>query len=411
MFFKLAHSLIVGTFLVCPIIAFWRAARTRKNSVAIQPMQRFRLTAMLGLAAGIIVCVVYAAALHGRLILSQTLLAAYLATSLLLLLQAGDHLLWNISRRIFALDQPGRSRLVYNLRGFSALTLRAMVVFGIGLPYVLATAMTYRPRVEPRDNPQSLYGWNYQTVSFRSTDGVRLAAWWIPSGDSGKTVLLCPGPNSDKASQLALVKRLARDDYNILMLDFRAHGNSAGQLCSFGAMEKNDVLGAMRWLRTKQPAACRKVAGLGVSSGGAALLAAAADPSPEGQNIDALAVYDTYDRLDNEVRSLTDQYIPGPLGWFVNHIGLPLASCQVGADLSAFSPATEIKSIWPRPVLIIHGLDDEYVPFEEGQALYDSALQPKMNLWIEKCGHDAAIKNETAARLVRRCFDAAQRVI
>jgi fermentation-respiration switch protein FrsA (DUF1100 family) len=207
------------------------------------------------------------------------------------------------------------------------------------------------------------------------------------------------------------VKRLVPDGYNILILDFRAHGNSGGQLCSFGALEKNDVLGAMRWLRANQPNACRKVAGLGVSSGAAALLAAAADPSSEGQGIDAIAVYDTYDRLDNEVHALTQQYIPGPLGWCVNHIGLTLASCQVGTDLAAFSPEDQIKAIWPRPVLVIHGFDDEYIPFEQGQALYDSAMQPKMNFWIERCGHDAAIKNEAAARLVRRCFDAAQRMI
>jgi fermentation-respiration switch protein FrsA (DUF1100 family) len=411
MLFHFAHLLIAGVYWVAPIAAFLLARAGRGRFNALHPMRRFRLTALLGLAAGAMVCVVYAAALHGQLIFSQVLITAYLATSLLLLLQLGDHLLWNVSRKMFGLDRPGRSPVLYNLRGMSALILRALVVFAVGLPYVLATALTYRPRVDPVDNPQSLYHWNYQEVSFRSIDGLHLAGWWIPSTDARKTVLLCPGANADAASQLNLVKRLLPDGYNLLILDFRAHGHSGGQLCSYGAMEKNDVLGAMRWLRSTHPTACTKVAGLGVSSGAAALLAAAADPSAEGQNIDAIAVYDTYDRLDNEVRVLTDQYIPGPLGWCVNHIGLTLASCQIGTNLAAFSPETEIKSLWPRPVLIIHGFNDEYIPFDQGQALYDSALQPKMNLWIERCDHEAALKNDAAARLVRRCFDAAQRMI
>jgi len=184
-----------------------------------------------------------------------------------------------------------------------------------------------------------------------------------------------------------------------------------GQLCSFGDLERNDVLGAMRWLRLTHPNACKKVAGIGVSTGGAALLAAAADPSPEGQNIDAIAIYDSFDRLENLMTSQVDQFVPSPLSWCVEHLGLPFAGYQVGAHLSDFSPAAEIKAIWPRPVLIIHGMDDEFIPFEEGESLYDSALEPKMNLWIERCSHAGAIKNAAAARLVKQCFDAAQRVI
>jgi fermentation-respiration switch protein FrsA (DUF1100 family) len=273
--------------------------------------------------------------------------------------------------------------------------------------------MTYRPRMAATADPQTLYHWNFASVEFPATDGTRIAGWWIPSvhGDSSKTVLLCPGTNASMATQLSLVRRLVPDGYNVLAFDFRAHGDSGGQLCSFGDLERRDVLGAMRWLRSNHADACKRVAGVGVSGGAAALLAAAADNSPEGQNIDAIAVYDTYDRLDKEVAALSSEFIPGPLSWFVDHLGLPMAGCQVGVDLSAFSPAKQIKLVWPRPVLVIHGMDDEFVPFEEGQDLYDSALEPKMNFWISRCGHAQAIKNDAAARLVRQCFDAAQRVI
>ena len=112
----------------------------------------------------------------------------------------------------------------------------------------------------------------------------------------------------------------------MLVFDFRAHGESGGQLVSFGDLERNDVLGAMRWLRKTHPAACKKVAGIGVSTGGAALLAAAADPSPEGQNIDAIAIYGSFDRLDNAVGSLVDRFVPSPLSWFVDRLAVPMAA-------------------------------------------------------------------------------------
>jgi alpha-beta hydrolase superfamily lysophospholipase len=322
-------------------------------------------------------------------------------------------MLWIVSRWVFRLHRHDGPAWWYSLRAATGLLVRAALIFCVGLPYVLATMMTYRPRMAATQDPQTLYHWNFETVEFPATDGTRIVGWWIPAihGDSSKTVLLCPGTNADMATQLPLVRRLVPDGYNVLVFDFRAHGESGGQLCSFGDLERQDVLGAMRWLRQNHPQACKKVAGLGVSGGAAALLAAAADDSPEGQNIDAIAVYDTYDRLDNEVASLSNAFIPQPLSWFVNHLGLPMAGYQVGADLSAFAPATEIKSVSPRPVLVIHGMDDEFIPFEAGQDLYDSAAEPKMNFWINRCGHEQAIKNEAAAGMVRQCFDAAQRVI
>src|SRR5205807_4773815 len=61
---------------------------------------------------------------------------------------------------------------------------------------------------------------------------------------------------------------------------------------------------------------------------------------------------------------------------------LPVASAQVGANLSRFSPAHDVDRLWPRPLLVIHGKDDEIISFEHGERLFDSATQPKFFLWI-----------------------------
>lgn len=413
MTFKIIHLLIVAVYLLCPLVVMAQASMTRDKRRQMHLLRRLRLTAMMGLFAGVLICVLYAAALHGRLLFTQVLLSGYLGTSLLLLLQGCDQLLWAASRWVFRLNRQRGPVWWFNLRAICGLLARAAIVFCIGLPYVLATVLTYRPKVGVTDDPRMMYGWNFDRVQFKATDGVPLVGWWITgvSRGSSRTVVLCPGSDADKATELSLVKRLVPAGYNVLVFDFRARGESGGQLCSFGDLERNDVLGAVRWLRQNHPQACKKVAGLGVGTGAAALVAAAADPSDEGQNIDALAVYDTYDRLDNEVDSLCEQFIPQPLSWCARHFGLPLASCQVGTDLSAFAPMSQIKAIWPRPVLIIHGIDDEFIPFDEGQALYDSALEPKMNFWIQRCGYAGAIKNDQARKMVREYFDEAKRVM
>lgn len=40
------------------------------------------------------------------------------------------------------------------------------------------------------------------------------------------------------------------------------------------------------------------------------------------------------------------------------------------------------------PVLVIHGRDDEVIPFRHGEALFAAAREPKRALWIEGAGHN-----------------------
>jgi fermentation-respiration switch protein FrsA (DUF1100 family) len=82
------------------------------------------------------------------------------------------------------------------------------------------------------------------------------------------------------------------------------------------------------------------------------------------------------------------------------HIGLPLASLQTGAHLTHFAPAELAPRFWPRPLLIIHGRRDEIVNFDHGHTLYESAVQPKYNLWLTEGRHNDIIDNESAAKLV-----------
>jgi len=233
----------------------------------------------------------------------------------------------------------------------------------------------------PRDDPRTMLGFRFEHVSFTATDGVRLDGWWIPArADAGpaasssrapdwgsKTVILCHGLGSNKVNQLVMAQALVPGGYNVLAFDFRAHGASGGQLSTFGDLERRDVLGAVRWVRRNRPEGASRVFGVGASMGAAALVAAAADPSPEGQAIEAVAVYGTYDDLGSLVGTMCDNFFIPPVGWMAVHVGLPIADAHVGRRLGQFSPAEEVKSLWPRPILVIHGKKDRIIDFRHGQ--------------------------------------------
>jgi fermentation-respiration switch protein FrsA (DUF1100 family) len=212
---------------------------------------------------------------------------------------------------------------------------------------------------------------------------------------------------ANKANQLIMARSFVPKGYNVLIFDFRAHGDSAGQLTSFGDLERRDVLGAVKWVRASHAEESQKIFGVGASMGAAALIAAAADQSPEGQAIEALAVYAGYDSLKGLARTVADDHFLTPLDWLTIHVGVPMASVQVGSDLNAFSPADLAHHLWPRPVLYIHGFQDEIIRFEHGARLYDRAPQPKERLWIHG-DHNDILGNDAAARYVREFFDSAK---
>jgi uncharacterized protein len=374
---------------------------------------------LAGMFVGSGLTVLYAIACGANIRVGQAMIASYFAISLLLILRGFDRLLQRAVAALFRVNRNvEKPPLAFHLRAILASLTRMVVLFGVGMPYVMATVMTYRPKVELRDDPQKQLGFKFEQVEFTATDGTKLSGWWMPAehprsrfrrGESAlaggtDTVLICHGLASNKSNQLILARGFVPYGMNALIFDFRAHGASGGQLSSFGDLERRDVLGAVRWIRAWHPDEARRIFGVGASMGAAALIAAAADSSPEGQAIDAVAVYGTFDNLPAELRDVADERFIEPLAWLIDHLGLPLASVQVGSNLSAFSPATLVHDLWPRPILIIHGVNDPIIAFDRGRSLFDHAQQPKTRIWLDGGGHNDIIHDEQIAEVVRDFF-------
>ena len=141
--------------------------------------------------------------------------------------------------------------------------------------------------------------------------------------------------------------------------------------------------------------------------GAAALICAAADESPEGQAIEAIAVYGTYGSMRGLVQTIGQRYFLPPLDKLVRWVGIPLASAQVGSDLMEFAPADVVQKLWPRPILIIHGIEDEIIAFENGQALYRAATFPKRRIWVPESDHNSIVSDDALSEAVTEFFDTA----
>ncbi len=322
----LLSRILASIYLAAPLLALalavWQSRRrkARPAILSTQPLFGLLLTLISSMVLALSIVLVYAKATDAKASIGQLALTCYLFIGVISLLKGFNWLLRAGADRTFLLTgrwhNPGPG---YRIRSTAASFTRALILMGVGLPLVMAIGMVYRPKVVGTDNPLR-YGFRYEHVTFDSTDGIPLDAWWVPAvwpgkigsnppADWGKrTVILCHGLGSNKANELIVARDLPTHGYNVLAFDFRAHGSSGGQISTFGALEKNDVLGAVHWARDMHRRQCRQLFGLGVSMGGAALIGAAADPSEEGRAIDAVAVYDTYDDLNSLTQDLTSTF-------------------------------------------------------------------------------------------------------
>lgn len=213
---------------------------------------------------------------------------------------------------------------------------------------------------------------NAESVTFRSLDGLSLSGWWLPSPDSTLTVILLHGHGSNRRQMIARAKLLHSHGYSVLLYDARGHGESAGELVSFGFHEANDLIGAMDFARSK---GSKNFGLIGASQGGATI----ALTGDRLKNVNWVVRESVYSDLRTAVdrRCRYHAHLPG---WLLGCLMIPAAERRVGTSIDQISPRVLIGKI-PAPVLIASGDRDRHTLLEDTQALFESAPTPK-KLWI-----------------------------
>ncbi len=219
---------------------------------------------------------------------------------------------------------------------------------------------------------------HFETVTFRSAvDRVQLAGWYLPAGGQRAIILVhgidqnrwAPWENtSDK------VRLLVERGFDVLLFDLRGHGESAGERLGFGWLERNDVRGAVSFLRQRGIPAGR-IGVLAHSYGAASALLAAAIAPEVGAVVADSAFADMRPLLDREIQL---RGIPPIFARGIAFVG----SRRYGVNLDEIAPLRQVADIAPRPILFIHGTADARIPVENSHQLFAAARNPRGELWI-----------------------------
>jgi fermentation-respiration switch protein FrsA (DUF1100 family) len=199
-----------------------------------------------------------------------------------------------------------------------------------------------------------------------TADGIELAAWYTPP-KNGVLILVGHGHGDHRSvNQYALY---VHNGYGVLAWDFRAHGESGGELSTLGYLEALDVEAALEY--GLQQADVEHIGAWGGSMGGAAVLELAARRT----EIEAVVVDSVFPTLEDELSWAVTKEIFIP---FIRYF----AERETGLDLEMLRPVDRIQDISPRPVLIIQGEADTMIPPDSAQRLYNNSGDPRY-LWTE----------------------------
>ena len=223
---------------------------------------------------------------------------------------------------------------------------------------------------------------NAQDVCVLSKDGLKLHGLWIPAENPRGTILLAHGYRSTFLVDFGLAYAFYHAlGMNILVPHQRAHGKSEGNYITFGVKESEDM---QCWIEYhNRTYGMHQMILSGLSMGATTVLYLADQNLPSNVKCVIADCGFTSPHAILDVVYRTVVHIPsGASLWAANLF----AQIFAGFGLKEKDTREVLKNA-KIPVLMIHGLDDDFVPSYMTQQGYDACTGEKELLLVEKAGH------------------------
>lgn len=229
----------------------------------------------------------------------------------------------------------------------------------------------------------------HRTVSIATEDGITLESWIAPSPlpVSKGTILMFHGHGGSKSGIIREATVFHEMGWQVVLTDFRAHGNSSGEACTIGANESLDVKAVYEYARKELKE--RNLVIWGISLGAATTLHAMANyPIRPERLMLEMPFASLHDAVKGRVRMM--QLPDEPLSTLLTFWG----GIQHGFWAFGLQPAQDASAV-NCPVLLQWGFNDKRVTENETNTLFAQLGTNKRTMMkYYQSGHESLLKNE-----------------
>jgi len=186
-----------------------------------------------------------------------------------------------------------------------------------------------------------------------------------------RCALLMHGIRGDRRARAGRAAFLREAGWTALAIDLQAHGETPGEMITFGHREANDARNGVAYLRAQ---GCGTVVVIGQSLGGAAALLGSGPVAADGFVLESV-----YPAIEDAVANRLAMRFGG-----VGRLAAPLLSWQIpmraGVGREELRPVQAIRRVQV-PVLVAGGTRDSQTPPEETRRLFEAAGSAR-TLWL-----------------------------
>ncbi|MBI4368485.1 MAG: alpha/beta hydrolase [Candidatus Omnitrophica bacterium] len=227
---------------------------------------------------------------------------------------------------------------------------------------MMIVSMLFFPTKELTFQPKD-FGLAYEEAWCQTEDGVKIHGWFLEAKGSDACLLFFHGNADNISSRLPKAKEWVERGVSVLLAGYRGYGKSEGEIKT-GEDIYRDARAALNWLKGNKNYPPQNIILYGESIG--------AQPAVD------LAAQEAFKAIILEAPFTNLKEIAK------HHYGMAPDFLLKDFPLDNESKMPQLKS----PVLIVHGTEDEVVPFAMGKRLFDRAPEPKQFFEIAGAHHN-----------------------
>ncbi len=208
-------------------------------------------------------------------------------------------------------------------------------------------------------------------------DGLTLRGWHCRAAEPTRaTVIYLHGTADNRGSSVGIIHRFAPLGVDVIAYDSRRHGQSEGDVCTYGFFEKRDLRRIIDSVRADP------VVLFGTSLGAAVALQEAAEDSRVA-GIIAVEVF-------SDLRTVVRERAPGFLSDSTIEQAFQIAERRGQFKVDEVSPVKAARSVHV-PVLLVHGAKDVDTPPAHSERVFAALAGPKRLVLVPAARHNESL--------------------